>query len=200
MAVLALAGLYLWMKRRKRKKAMEMNTLKADLSKAIDEYNKLQRQYETLQNANRLSQMETDALERESRDALKSMEDYGRLLEEMELDLANKDTQIHAYEQRLASLLSGKSEEALQASAVVGRMRELAVPKKENPLPSEKDWPDLLNVVSETLPSFHNHERSAQHAGTPHLRACKVELHDQRDFQSLGHFTTTYSKSEAYCE
>ena len=171
MAVLALAGLYLWVKRRKRKKAMEMNALKADLSKAIDEYNKLQRQYETLQNANRLSQMETDALERESRDALKSMEDYGRLLEEMELDLASKDAQIHAYEQRLASLLSGKSEEALQASAVVGRMRELAVPKKENPLPSEKDWSDLLKAVSETLPSFHKTIMNGQ-LSTQELRTC----------------------------
>ena len=171
MAVLALAGLYLWVKRRKRKKAMEMNALKADLSKAIDEYNKLQRQYETLQNANRLSQMETDALERESRDALKSMEDYGRLLEEMELDLASKDAQIHAYEQRLASLLSGKSEEALQASAVVGRMRELAVPKKENPMPSEKDWSDLLNAVSETLPSFHKTIMNGQ-LSTQELRTC----------------------------
>jgi chromosome segregation ATPase len=150
---------------------MEMNTLKADLSKAIDEYNKLQRQYETLQNANRLSQMETDALERESRDALKSMEDYGRLLEEMELDLASKDAQIHAYEQRLASLLSGKSEEALQASAVVGRMRELAVPKKENPMPSEKDWSDLLNAVSETLPSFHKTIMNGQ-LSTQELRTC----------------------------
>ena len=171
MAVLALAGLYLWVKRRKRKKAMEMNALKADLSKAIDEYNKLQRQYETLQNANRLSQMETDALERESRDALKSMEDYGRLLEEMELDLASKDAQIHAYEQRLASLLSGKSEEALQASAVVGRMRELAVPKKENPMPSEKDWSDLLKAVSETLPSFHKTIMNGQ-LSTQELRTC----------------------------
>lgn len=171
MAVLALAGLYLCVKRRERKKAMEMNTLKADLSKAIDEYNKLQRQYETLQSANRLSQMEADALERESRDALKSMEEYGRLLEEMELDLASKDTQIHAYEQRLASLLSGKGEEALQASAVVGRMRELAVPKKENPMPSEKDWSDLLNAVSETLPSFHKTIMNGQ-LSTQELRTC----------------------------
>ena len=171
MAVLALAGLYLCVKRRERKKAMEINTLKADLSKAIDEYNKLQRQYETLQSANRLSQMEADALERESRDALKSMEEYGRLLEEMELDLASKDTQIHAYEQRLASLLSGKGEEALQASAVVGRMRELAVPKKENPMPSEKDWSDLLNAVSETLPSFHKTIMNGQ-LSTQELRTC----------------------------
>ena len=171
MAVLALAGLYLCVKRRERKKAMEMNTLKADLSKAIDEYNKLQRLYETLQSANRLSQMEADALERESRDALKSMEEYGRLLEEMELDLASKDTQIHAYEQRLASLLSGKGEEALQASAVVGRMRELAVPKKENPMPSEKDWSDLLNAVSETLPSFHKTIMNGQ-LSTQELRTC----------------------------
>ena len=170
-AVLALVGLYLWGKQRKRKKAMEMNALKADLSKAIDEYNLSQRQYEVLQDAHRLLLSEADARERESWDALKSMEEYGKLLEEMELDLASKDTQIHAYEQRLASLLSGKGEEALQASAVVGRMRELAIPKKETPLPSEKDWSDLLNAVSETLPSFHKAIMNGQ-LSTQELRTC----------------------------
>ena len=142
-------------RRYKRKKAMEMNALKVDLSKAIDEYNKLQRQYETLQNANRLSQLEAEEKNHEDGVTLTTTDGYGKLLAEMEGDLASKDAQIHGYEQRLASLLSGKSEEALHASAIVERMRELAIPKKGNPFPSENEWDELAKAVSQHIPSFY---------------------------------------------
>ncbi|MBR5062477.1 MAG: hypothetical protein IKX24_10120, partial [Prevotella sp.] len=146
-AVLALVGLYLWVKQRKRKSMEEMASINSRYADALSRYNQLQQ------------------------DLALSDRNHELYRQSKEEELERLRTVLSAYQDDESRPEGWDIEGVVQSAPVVSRLHMLA---SRAITPSEAEWEELRRLLKDRLPAFYEHIHDGRYALTEHERKASM--------------------------
>lgn len=128
--VIILFGSYIY-RRYKRKKAEEISNLQKEYESTVEKLNNSQADYNTLTN------------------------DHQALLEQKKKEIEQLEKQKAEYEELYKELKVEDDERKFITSDVVKKFHNMAMPKRNQQLPTKKDWANAFLAAEQHLPAFY---------------------------------------------
>lgn len=128
--VIILFGSYIY-RRYKRKKAEEISNLQKEYESTVEKLNNCQADYNTLTN------------------------DHQALLEQKKKEIEQLEKQKAEYEELYKELKVEDDERKFITSDVVKKFHNMAMPKRNQQLPTKKDWANAFLAAEQHLPAFY---------------------------------------------